>query len=242
MNATNKTLSIVAFYLSKFNGDALRALGYKTYTDAFRCLSLVFGNTNNYMKLRRDEFDALPDSHSPRLGWRNRPPTKDVIEIAEYLKKMTFAELSALVLSLVANAETPYLLETKGTKLPIVPLADAETIMNQTDDTAGICIKTVEKKIRIYNVEIIRQMKVLYSNHCQICGCSCGEAYDSHISEAHNIEYFSTSLNNDSDNLLIVCPNHHRIIHNLNPLFDHNDNTYHYQNGFVEGLKLNYHL
>lgn len=63
----NRKVSIIAYFLSEYNEDALRALGYSTYTDAFRCLSALFGKTNNYMKLRRDEFDAL--NSSPRQGF-----------------------------------------------------------------------------------------------------------------------------------------------------------------------------
>ena len=35
--------------------------------------------------------------------------------------------------------------------------------------------------------------------------------YGSHIVEAHHIDYFVSSLNNDASNQLIVCPNHHSI-------------------------------
>ena len=46
----------------------------------------------------------------------------------------------------------------------------------------------------------------------------------------------------DIDNLLIVCPNHHRIIHAANPTFDRQQKIYIYPNGYAEGLKLNLHL
>lgn len=46
------------------------------------------------------------------------------------------------------------------------------------------------------------------------------KAYDANIAEAHYIDYFANSLNNDSNSQLIVCRNHHSIIHNKNPKFD----------------------
>lgn len=41
---------------------------------------------------------------------------------------------------------------------------------------------------------------------------------------------------------MIVCPNHHAIIHDLNPIFDFVQKQFHYPNGYVEGLAINLHL
>lgn len=97
-------------------------------------------------------------------------------------------------------------------------------------------------KIRKLNRKIGDNLKLLYNYRCQICGKSIGEKYHSHIVEAHHIDYFINSLNNDSNNQLIVCPNHHSIIHDVNPLFDRKRLLYIYPNGIQEGLVLNYHI
>lgn len=97
-------------------------------------------------------------------------------------------------------------------------------------------------KIRKLNKKIGDNLKLLYGYRCQICGRLIGENYRSHIIEAHHIDYFVNSLNNDADNQLIVCPNHHSIIHDVNPVFDRRRLLYIYPNGFEEGLALNYHL
>lgn len=97
-------------------------------------------------------------------------------------------------------------------------------------------------KIRKLNRKIGDNLKLLYGYRCQICGRLIGEEYDSHVCEAHHIDYFVNSLNNDSNNQLIVCPNHHSIIHDTNPLFDRKRLLYIYQNGKEEKLILNQHL
>jgi hypothetical protein len=97
-------------------------------------------------------------------------------------------------------------------------------------------------KIRKLNKKIGDNLKLLYDYRCQICGNSIGEKYDSHVVEAHHIEYFTHSFNNNSNNQLIVCPNHHSIIHDVNPVFDKRRLIYLYPNGFKEGLLLNQHL
>lgn len=61
-------------------------------------------------------------------------------------------------------------------------------------------------------------------------------------SKAHHIDYFVKSLNNDASNQIIVCPNHHSIIHDVDPVFDRERLLYSYSNGFEEKLVLNQHL
>lgn len=62
------------------------------------------------------------------------------------------------------------------------------------------------------------------------------------VAEAHHIDYFVNSLNNDASNQLIVCPNHHSIIHDVDPVFDRKKLLYTYANGYEERLVLNKHL
>jgi len=97
-------------------------------------------------------------------------------------------------------------------------------------------------KLRKLNKKIGDNLKLLYNYRCQICGKNIGEEYESQIVEAHHIDYFVHSLNNDSDNQLIVCPNHHSIIHDVNPVFDRKRLIYLFPNGMQEGLILNHHL
>lgn len=90
MNDVTKTLSIIAYYLSEYDMKAVMALGYITRTEAFKNISVVFNHDNNYLKLRRDEFDALPTSSSNRNGWKNRPALKDVVDLASYLSDFSY--------------------------------------------------------------------------------------------------------------------------------------------------------
>lgn len=111
-----------------------------------------------------------------------------------------------------------------------------------TDSEATIIEKYKLTKVRKLNRSIGNYLKKLYNFQCQICGKNVSEMYGVQIVECHHINYFVQSLNNDLDNLLIVCPNHHRIIHSANPTFDREKKIYTYPNGYSEGLKLNLHL
>ena len=121
-------------------------------------------------------------------------------------------------------------------------ILEAEFNFDVTDDTTGLNAKTQIVKIRKLNRKIGDNLKRLYSYRCQICGRMIGEEYGAHVAEAHHIDYFVKSLNNDACNQLIVCPNHHSIIHDVNPVFDRRRLLYTYENGMEEKLVLNRHL
>lgn len=118
---------------------------------------------------------------------------------------------------------------------------DIESFMRH-DHYTGIIEKLGLKKIRKLDEDIGRQLKKLYSNKCQICGLQVAEKYGGIVSEGHHIIPFSQSLNNDSTNMMIVCPNHHRIIHKCNPEFLPKKKEFVYPNGLHESLLLNKHL
>lgn len=113
---------------------------------------------------------------------------------------------------------------------------------NVCDPTASILLDERIVKVRRLNRAIGDNLKLLYDYRCQICGSQIGEQYGTSIVEAHHIDYYVKSMNNDSDNQLIICPNHHRIIHEVEPIFDRKRKLYVYKNGVVEGLTLNYHI
>ena len=115
-------------------------------------------------------------------------------------------------------------------------------LQDPNDSQSTIIEKYGLKKIRKLNRGIGNYLKKIYNFRCQICGKNFGDIYGANIAECHHINYFSKSLNNDAKNLLIVCPNHHRIIHAANPIFDSEKKLYLYPNGYSEGLKLNEHL
>lgn len=119
---------------------------------------------------------------------------------------------------------------------------EAEFDYDVTDESSGLKLQIQVVKIRKLNRKIAENLKLLYEYRCQICGQSVGEPYGSHIAEAHHIDYFVTSLNNDSNNQMIVCPNHHSIIHDTNPIFDRKKMAYRFDNGIQEKLMLNKHL
>ena len=113
---------------------------------------------------------------------------------------------------------------------------------NITDVTAGIIEKPGVVKLRHVANGIGNSLKAVYGYRCQVCGEYIGEKYGSQLIHAHHIDYFTRSLNNDSQNIMILCPNHHGIIHDVNPVFERKRLCFVYKNGYTEALAINNHL
>jgi 5-methylcytosine-specific restriction protein A len=110
------------------------------------------------------------------------------------------------------------------------------------DDSARIETKEQIIKVRRLDRAIGESLKLFYNYRCQICGDNFSEKYNCRIVEAHHIDFFVSSLNNDASNITVLCPNHHRVIHKANPTFKRERLSFIYPNGLEERLKLNKHL
>jgi hypothetical protein len=132
--------------------------------------------------------------------------------------------------------------QEESTELVALGESVAERILDGTDPNSGLVLKTKVCKIRRLTTTILHDLKELYGYRCQICGQYIGEKYGSNLIHAHHIEFFTKSLNNNASNIMILCPNHHGIIHDTNPVFNSENKKFTYPNGYVEGLSLNLHL
>jgi predicted restriction endonuclease len=70
-------------------------------------------------------------------------------------------------------------------------------------DNAAIIGKEKIVKIRKLDKSIGENLKMIYAYKCQICGLLIGETYDAAVIYTHHIDYFSTSLNNNANNIMV---------------------------------------
>lgn len=206
-----------------------------------RSISLIIGSANNYLKLRRDEFDVLTGSH--RRGYANREPIPSVLEMHNQLKDITFGDFTDIVTQFL-QIEHPESTEALTDSFVIDPEFsdnEIEAIVNSRDSTSTIIVRQTEQKIRVYNPVILENLKKLYNYRCQICEISTQE-YGAHIVEGHHILSFSESRNNNPDNIMILCPNHHRLIHRAKPIYDKERKLFIFPNGLILPIRFNLHL
>jgi Domain of unknown function (DUF3883) len=100
-NNPNDLAIIVAFYLSKFDKEALKNLGFKSSNDAFEKIGGKLGVKKNYIKFRRDEFDPV---HQWRKGWQREMDGR-IIKAIEALQDLEEKDLRDIVEQILGNSE-----------------------------------------------------------------------------------------------------------------------------------------
>jgi hypothetical protein len=102
--------------------------------------------------------------------------------------------------------------------------------------------KTYLAQRLVRNREVTNGLKKLYGFKCQICRNDFKEKYGVVYAEPHHIIPFSQVREDDPKNIVIVCPNHHKMIERAKATFDREYKKFTYPNGLVEPLILNNHL
>lgn len=204
---------------------------YPTNSNLSKKIREIFNSSYNYLKVKRT---ALSENEKRQI--RTPMELKEFIVLySTDIENIIFMDYitiddSSEMKSYIANNK----IMEEDFELP--------SKYNRVDLFAEIEKKYQIVKIRKLDRAIGENLKLLYNYCCQICGNNFGYKYDANIVESHHISPFVTSLNNDSENIIIVCPNHHRVIHKINPEFDNEKHIFLYPNGLEEKLKLNLHL
>lgn len=92
------------------------------------------------------------------------------------------------------------------------------------------------------NQWLAESLKSYYEHRCQVCGNDFLPTYGTPFAESHHIQYLSRGGPDISGNIVVLCPNHHRIVHATHAEFDRGNFEYRYPNGYREPLLLPDHL
>lgn len=175
------------------------------------------------------------------LGKRKRqiPLPED---IHEYIRLYLTTSSDILCMECCADADYQQLANTLNTIPEEVYEVSDDDKFFMADKTASVVQKELLVKYRKIDHSIIRMLKEFYDYRDEISGEKIGEQYGDSVIEAHHIDYFTKSQNNDSTNIIIISPNYHRIIHKNNPPFNRKKFQFEFANGEVLRLKLYEHL
>lgn len=88
------------------------------------------------------------------------------------------------------------------------------------------------------HVEALRQM---YRGRCQLCGWESRDAHAVDVCEGHHLQWLSRGGGDARDNMVLLCPNHHRLVHALDAPLDFRDLAFDL-GGRRAALCLNEHL
>lgn len=94
MNPEKRSAHIFAYFLSRFDKQALKSLGFKTDRQAFLEGAASLGVLPNYIKFRRDEFDV---DHPHRKGWHKRKMSPSITSVINTFRNVDLAAMESIV-------------------------------------------------------------------------------------------------------------------------------------------------
>lgn len=108
----------------------------------------------------------------------------------------------------------------------------------------GIAENRVEYLVQqpVRSRSLVRQIHGMYGGRCQICGFDPRLLYQVDVCHAHHLIYLSRGGEDRLENLALLCPNHHAVIHATNAVFDYADLSFVLAPNQRERLALNHHL
>lgn len=198
----------------------------------------TFDGWDYFNNIRRIEW--LKKGEWPHPGRTAMKTLTDITSYTDYveeLKTLIETHSSGKAFEQIVEEKTALHLETEELNEEAI-----EHLINFTDPNAKWEIVTSTGKRREFNQKFIDNLKKAYNGCCQICGKNPMAGFDASICEAHHIDYFSRSQNNDSNNIIILCPNHHRLIHKCNPRFDRDKKAFIFDDKKELPVLLDYHL
>lgn len=87
-----------------------------------------------------------------------------------------------------------------------------------------------------------RTLREMYADRCQLCGWSAMGDYRAEVCEAHHLHWLSRGGDDALENLVLLCPNHHRVVHRVDAVFDFGDHSFVLSGGSRERLRSVGHL
>jgi predicted restriction endonuclease len=74
--------------------------------------------------------------------------------------------------------------------------------------------------------DLVEQLREIYVGECQVCSWAPRRSYGSELCEAHHVRWLSRGGNDVLENLVLLCPNHHRAIDRCDAPFDFGRNAF----------------
>lgn len=135
----------------------------------------------------------------------------------------------------------------------VLPETELEKAVEQDSEAVQKVIKESRTGLAEYRIDyliqqpvrsrtLVRQIHEIYRGRCQICGFDPVLVYGVDAYHAHHLVYLSRGGEDVLNNMVLLCPNHHTVIHATNAVFDFRDLSFVFAYNHRERLALNHHL
>jgi 5-methylcytosine-specific restriction protein A len=88
----------------------------------------------------------------------------------------------------------------------------------------------------------VERLHELYGGRCQLCLFDPQDRYGVRLCHGHHVQWLSRGGEDELENMVLLCPNHHAAVHRDDAPFDYGDLAFRFSVGRTEALQLNHHL
>jgi 5-methylcytosine-specific restriction protein A len=211
-----------------------------------------YGSYRIWGDLNKSRYFASEDQPSVEQVIRNlsiRPSAKSLGH--SFQGKAAVRKISAGDHQLLTMVAKDLPIEPRASILPedrleaAVLMGDPEAVKALVkSEPAGLAEKRAAylyKKAVRRSPRIVEQLKAMYEGQCQVCQWSPRSSYSTDICEGHHIRWLSRGGEDEIENLVLLCPNHHRAAHACDAVFDYESCSFDFGERSEE-LSLNEHL
>ncbi len=103
MTDNSKIALIFAYYFSRFNNQAYKDLGYKTFLQATKEIGDLINVKPRTLQNMRDEFDPYHENN--RVGWYQRPLSPSRKKVIQSLQNLSQQGVKAIIDEIISNPD-----------------------------------------------------------------------------------------------------------------------------------------
>lgn len=208
----------------------------------------VWGDLSESRYFRADAQDSATLLRRLRFS-TNMPIGITNTELAQHLQTMRgLSPIDSELLNLWCES-----LPIEEAAYKILPEYQLESAIEQNSEAVIRLISENQTGIAEYRVNqlvaqpsrsrtLSRQLHQMYSGRCQICGFDPVLIYGVEGCHSHHLVYLSRGGSDNMQNMTLLCPNHHSVIHATDAVFDFRDLSFVFAQNHRERLALNVHL
>lgn len=138
-----------------------------------------------------------------------------------------------------AAAELPAVLELTSVHALLIAIRNYDTVVRLAPVRTT---RVKEHERRLQDPWLPNALKVLYEHKCQVCTHDFTARYDTPYADTRFIQAIEDGGEPVSKNVVVLCPNHDKIIQVTRATFDRNALAFTFPNGLRERLLLREHL
>lgn len=217
---------IVAYYLSRFDKDAYKKLGFGNMTETHEKIGSILEISPNTIKNFRDAFD--PYHKNNRRGWWQRDLWRFEKEIYEGFQEYYEQELYVLVSNILTNPKQSfeYFFDLSSAENEVLIFPDEVREAEETRTLKEGYIRQIKVNAYERNNQARKKCIEHYGSNCYVCGFDFekvfGEIGKGFIHVHHLIPLSEINQEYEVEpikDLRPLCPNCHAMIHRKSPPF-----------------------